>query len=100
MLRELGPHPETGRPLQILKGRYGPYVTDGKLNATIGKDQDPEEVTMEEAVTLLAEAALRPKKPGRGGRRKAVKKTAKKKVDEEEDRQEDGDQEDAGQEGR
>ena len=80
VLRELGPHPETGLVLNILKGRYGPYVTDGELNATIGKDQDPEEVTMEQAVTLLAEAALRPKKPGRGSRRKVAKKTTKKKT--------------------
>jgi len=31
------------KPLQILKGRYGPYVTDGEVNANIGRDRDPEE---------------------------------------------------------
>jgi DNA topoisomerase-1 len=78
VLKELGPHPETGEPLQVLKGRYGPYVSHKKVNATIGKDRDPEEVTLEEALTLLAEAATK-KKPAR--KKKAVKKkTAKKKT--------------------
>jgi DNA topoisomerase-1 len=77
VLRELDAHPETGRPLQILKGRYGPYVTDGQTNATLGRDADPEDVTLDEAVRLLAEAAARPKKPGR---RKTAKKAAGKKT--------------------
>ncbi|MFO7607825.1 MAG: type I DNA topoisomerase [Candidatus Krumholzibacteriia bacterium] len=76
VLRELGDHPENGKPLQILKGRYGPYVTDGETNATIGRDADPEDVTMDEAVRLLAESAARPKKQGR---KKAAKKATKKK---------------------
>ncbi len=74
VLRELGNHPQTGKPLQILKGRYGPYVTDGEVNATIGRDADPEDVTMDEAVSLLAAAAAR------GGKKKTRKKTTKKKA--------------------
>jgi DNA topoisomerase-1 len=77
VLRELGEHPGTGKPLQILKGRYGPYVTDGETNATIGRDADPEDMTMDEAVRLLAEAAALPKKPGR---RKTAKKATTKKT--------------------
>ncbi len=76
VLRELGAHPETGANLQVLKGTYGPYVTDGEVNATIGKDGDPEDLTMDEAVRLLAEAAARPKKAR--GRKTAKKKTTKK----------------------
>lgn len=96
VLRELGPHPETGLPLVICKGRYGPYVTDGKANGTIGRDTDPEEVTVAEAVALLAAAAERAAqgggRPARGRRvtrkapaagtatRRTAKKTAKKAV--------------------
>jgi DNA topoisomerase-1 len=72
VLRELGPHPETGIPLKVKRGRYGPYVTDGQVNATL-KEVDPEEVTREEAVALLAAAALRKQE----GRKRPAKKKAK-----------------------
>jgi DNA topoisomerase-1 len=77
VLRDLGKHPETGEPLAICKGRYGPYVTDGKLNGNIGRDRDPEDVTVEEAVTLLKDAAKRKKT---GKKKTAKKKTVKKKT--------------------
>ena len=77
VLKELGPHPETGEPMQVLKGRYGPYVTHKKVNATIGKDRDPEDVTLEDALALLATAATK-KKPAR--KKVAKKKTTKKKT--------------------
>ncbi|GMR12396.1 MAG: type I DNA topoisomerase [Gemmatimonadota bacterium] len=71
VIRELGPHPDSGEDLVILSGRYGPYVTDGKLNASLRKGTEPEEVTMEAAVELLVEAAERKKRGGgRGGRRR------------------------------
>ena len=77
VLKELGPHPETGEPLRVLKGRYGPYVTDGKLNANVGKDNDPLALTVEEALQLLAGAAER--KKNKPGKKKATKKTTTKK---------------------
>ncbi|PIV81362.1 type I DNA topoisomerase [bacterium CG17_big_fil_post_rev_8_21_14_2_50_64_8] len=81
VLRELGDHPQTGKALQILKGRYGPYITDGVVNATIGKDADPDDVTMDEAVSLLAEAAVRAKNKKPTAKKKtAKKKTTKKKT--------------------
>ncbi len=82
VLRELGKHPETGRNVEICKGRYGPYVTDGQSNGTIGRDRDPEDVTMDEAVSLLAAAAERAKTKKKTTRKKAPakKKVTKKKV--------------------
>jgi len=83
VLKDLGLHPETGEPLCVYKGRYGPYVTSGKVNATIGRDRDPADVTVEDALRLLAEAAKRGKKTTRkkaGKKKVAKKKTTKKKA--------------------
>lgn len=73
VLKELGVHPESGKPLQLLDGRYGPYVTDGEVNASIPKDEDPDAITLEDALSLLAKA---PKKKGRRGRAPAARKGA------------------------
>jgi DNA topoisomerase-1 len=62
-----------GGKIQVLTGRYGPYVKHGKVNATIPKDREPEQVTMDEAVALIeARAAKGPAK------KKAAKKPARK----------------------
>ena len=53
-LRALGTHPETGKPIRLMKGRYGPYVKHDGVNATLPKDMKPEEVTLETALELLA----------------------------------------------
>ncbi len=63
-LKELGEHPESGGAVNILEGRYGPYVKWDKVNATLPKDTKPEDVTMEMAVALIAEKAAK-KKPAR-----------------------------------
>jgi DNA topoisomerase I len=70
VLREMGPHPETGQPLEIRAGRFGPYVTDGTLNASLPKGSAPEELEMDDAVELLIAAAKRGKPPARGGKGK------------------------------
>ncbi|MCA9737165.1 MAG: DNA topoisomerase I, partial [Gemmatimonadetes bacterium] len=65
VLKTLGAHPESGKEVEVLEGRYGPYVSDGKLNASIAKDRDPQDVTMDEAVQLLEDASKRKKAPAR-----------------------------------
>jgi DNA topoisomerase-1 len=49
--------PATGQPIQLLAGRYGPYLTDGTTNASLPKGMDPEEVTAQQAVEMLAARA-------------------------------------------
>ncbi len=56
-LRILGAHPESGDPVEIWEGRYGPYVKHGKTNASLPKDRAPEALTMDEALVLLQEKA-------------------------------------------
>ncbi|MCV0403684.1 MAG: type I DNA topoisomerase [Chloroflexi bacterium] len=53
VIRELGPHPTSGSGLKLLEGRYGPYVTDGTTNASLPKDLQPDDLTLERAVELL-----------------------------------------------
>ena len=60
-----------------MKGRYGPYVTDGQVNATLPRDNDPAAVTLEEAVALLAaRSAKGPAKPKKGRGKPAAAKKA------------------------
>jgi DNA topoisomerase-1 len=72
-IADLGPHPESGAPVRVLDGRFGPYITDGTTNATVPRGVQPEQVTLAEAVELLAERAAR------GPSKRAAKKTAAKK---------------------
>ena len=68
ILKELGKHPDSGDELVILSGRYGPYVTDGSINATLPKGTESEDVDLTLAVELLAKKAAR-KGPKKGRRR-------------------------------
>ena len=62
--------------IQVLNGRYGPYITDKTKNARVPKDREPKSLTLEECKELLAAAPVR----GKRGKKKAAKKTAKKKA--------------------
>ena len=78
-LKELGAHPETGEAVQVMAGRYGPYVKSGKINATLPKGTAPEDMTMEAALPLLAaKAGAAPKKKA-PAKKAAAKKPAVKK---------------------
>jgi DNA topoisomerase-1 len=67
-LKELGAHPGDGQPVKILAGRYGPYIKHGATNANVPRGSDPQELTLEAAVLLLAEREAKGggKKPARG----------------------------------
>jgi len=65
-LLELGEDPETKTPLLVKSGRYGAYVTDGKTNATVPKDQDPLTVTREQAIEMLIKKRKSPKRAWKG----------------------------------
>ena len=72
-LRELGLHPDGG-VVQIMPGKYGPYVKWAKVNATLPKELDPETVTLEEALALVAEKASK----GKPAKNSVAKKPAAK----------------------
>jgi DNA topoisomerase-1 len=93
ILKELGKNPESGETIQIKSGRYGPYVTDGTINATLQQGVDPEAITLDEAISLIKARAEKgpskkrrtkraPKAAEAGGKdgTKKPKKTATKKA--------------------
>ncbi len=77
VLKDLGEHPALGGKIEVLDGKYGPYVTHNKVNATIPKGTDPATLTVDEAVRLLAEREAKgtSKKPARKTAAKAKSKT-------------------------
>jgi DNA topoisomerase-1 len=80
VIKELGPHPEGGGEVKVMAGRFGPYVTDGKLLASVPKGGDPEAMELAEAVALLAEKG-KPRGGGKGRRgRPGAAKTAAPKA--------------------
>jgi DNA topoisomerase I len=77
-IAELGPHPESGAAVRVLDGRFGPYVTDGSINATVPRGVQPEEIDIDQAVELLAERAARGPAKKATRTRKATKKAPPK----------------------
>ena len=71
-LKDLGAAPD-GKPIKVLKGKFGPYVSDGETNATLPEGIEPEAVTMEQALALIAERAAK------GGKKKKAKAPPKAK---------------------
>ncbi len=70
ILRTLGDHPDDKASVEICSGRYGPYARHGKINATLPKDVSVDEITLEEALELIAAKAAR------GDKTKPVRKSA------------------------
>jgi DNA topoisomerase I len=79
-LRVVGKHPETGKDIEVLDGKYGPYVKHQKTNASLQKGQTPEAITLLEALTLLNEReAAKPSKKPKAESKKQKAKSAKPK---------------------
>lgn len=53
VLKELGTDPDSGKPINVLDGRYGPYVKLGKVNASLPKGTNPDDMTLEKALELI-----------------------------------------------
>ena len=66
--------------IQVLNGRYGPYITNKKKNARVPKDRDPKSLTLEECQELLAAAPERGRRGKKAAKKKAASKTAPKKA--------------------
>jgi DNA topoisomerase I len=75
--RSLGDHPAKGGAILVKKGRYGPYVTHGGINATLPKEKTPEAITLAEAIELLA---ARAEKAGVKVKAPAKRRTAPRKA--------------------
>ena len=72
VLKDLGEHPTEGGKIEVLDGKYGPYVSHNKVNATVPKGKSPEALTVDDAMVLLAERIAK------GGGKKPAKKAAAK----------------------
>ncbi|MGF1474240.1 MAG: type I DNA topoisomerase [Geminicoccaceae bacterium] len=85
--KEIGEHPDDNKPITLHEGRFGPYIKHGKLNASLPKGTDPETLSLEQALEILAkkaekqggkQAKTKPAK-AKGGKASSAKKTAKGK---------------------
>ncbi|MCV6586920.1 MAG: DNA topoisomerase I, partial [Marinibacterium sp.] len=73
-LRELGEHPDDGAVIAVFKGRYGPYVKWGKINATLPDTIEVDDVSLDQAIDLVNDKAMK------SGKKKPARKTAAKKT--------------------
>ena len=85
VLAELAVSPATEKPIQVRTGRFGPYVTDGVVNATIPASRDPQKVTFDDALELIAareqrlrEQGVDPRAPKKGRKAAGTKRAAAK----------------------
>ena len=77
-LKELGTDPNSGKPVVIKDGRFGPYITDGTTNVTVPRASTIEDIDADQAYTLLAEKRAKGPAKKRGTRKTAKKTTTKK----------------------
>jgi len=77
VLKAVGDHPTEGGKIEVLSGKYGAYVKHGKINATLPKGVEPKDVTVAQAVELIAARAAKGPSKGRGGFKKKAAGAAK-----------------------
>jgi DNA topoisomerase-1 len=87
VLKDLGEHPGAGGKIQVLDGKYGPYVSHDKVNATVPKGTDPATLTIDDAIRLLQERIAK------GGGKKPARKAAAKSKAKSKPESDDGDDE-------
>src|SRR5207302_7202559 len=75
-LRSLGTDPDSGQPVSVKEGRFGPYVTDGSTNASLRKGDTVEDITLERAAELLADRRAAGPSKKRAPKKAAAKKKA------------------------
>ena len=80
-LKELGPDPVSGKPMIIKDGRFGAYVTDGEVNATLRRGDEIETITAERGAELLAEKRAKGPAPKKRTAKKAAAKKARRQED-------------------
>ena len=78
-LKTVGEYPETGETISVKDGRYGPYISDGKVNVSLKGDLSPDSITLEQAVELINQKRLTPTKKKTTKKKTTKKKTTKKK---------------------
>ncbi|MGE0650505.1 MAG: type I DNA topoisomerase [Alphaproteobacteria bacterium] len=87
--KEIGKHPDDGKPVTLHSGRYGPYVKHGRVNATVPRDQNADSISLDDAVALIAArmaksgAAPATKKPRKKApaKKKATRKASARKTE-------------------
>ena len=77
-LKNLGPHPDDNKPVDVMNGKYGPYIKWGSKNVTLPEDFKPENVTLEQALKLI-EDKFGSKGGGKAKKAKAAKAIPAKK---------------------
>jgi DNA topoisomerase-1 len=77
--KEIGKHPADGKPITAGNGRFGPFVKHGSLYASIPRGTEPDDVTLDQAVELLAAKAAKKAAGKKGAAKKASSKKAKPK---------------------
>ena len=65
-LKTLGEDPKSGGTIHVKDGRFGPYITDGKTNASLGKKFTPDSITLEDAIEMLEKKRASPKRAWKG----------------------------------
>jgi DNA topoisomerase-1 len=79
-IADLGAHPSGEGRVEVYAGRYGPYVQHAKIRATLPRSMSPEELTLDEALGLLAEKAAKDEASGKTSSKSGGKKTTSKKA--------------------